>query len=64
MVFSLVVEVECFSNYFAFGHVALGAFVLHPINRILGEANGECWVFAHREFQRLNLVNPSMISAS
>ena len=44
MVFGLVVEIECFSDYFAFGHVILGAFVLHPINRILGEANRECWV--------------------
>jgi len=51
-VLGLVVEVECFSDDFCFGHVVFVAFVLHPIKSVLGEANGERWVFGHRALYR------------
>ena len=47
LVLGLVVEVECFSDDFCFGHVVFVAFVLYPVEGVLGEANGECRVLVH-----------------
>ena len=44
VIFGLVVEIESFSDYLAFSHVVFGAFIINPINRVLGKANRKCGV--------------------
>ena len=50
VVLGLVVEVQCFSDDFAFCQVIFGAFMLYPINGVLGEANGQGRIFDIHKF--------------
>ncbi len=46
MIFGLVVQIQGFPDHFCLRHLILGAFVLHPINRVLGKSNSEGWVLS------------------